>query len=219
MTIRILIADDHGVVREGLGVLLSAEPDMEVIGEALDGEEAVSAAVNKEPDLVLMDVSMPESGGGIEATRRIKEVAPQVQVLMLTMHEDTELMREAIRAGASGYILKRAIKAELIHAIQTVMRDQLYVHPVMARNLLANGDPSQQRQPSEKTPAHSHLPLTAREIDVLRLLAQGYTNRQSAEKLDISVRTVEFHRTNLTNKLGLQGRVELMRYAEEKGLV
>lgn len=218
MTIRILIADDHGVVREGLGVLLGAEPDMEVIGEVLNGREAVSAAVHEEPDLLLMDVSMPESGG-IEATRRIKEVAPQVRVLMLTMHEDTELLREAIRAGASGYILKRAIKSELIHAIETVMRDQLYLHPVMARHLLTNGELPQRPQPSEEKPLDAHLPLTPREIDVLRLLAQGYTNRQSAEKLDISVRTVEFHRANLTNKLGLQGRLELMRYAEEKGLV
>lgn len=213
MTIRVLIADDHGVIREGLASLLGGEAGFDVIGEAPSAEQAVALALAKRPDLIVMDVSMPEIGG-IEATRRIKAQAPEIRVIMLTVHEDKELMRAAIRAGAGGYVLKRAIKSELLHAIDTVMGDELYVHPVMARILL-------QAMPEERTPAavKPDVPLTPREIDVLRLLAQGYTNRQAGEILGISVRTVEYHRGNLIAKLNLDGRVELIRYAEENGLL
>lgn len=213
MTIRVLVADDHGVVREGLTSLLTGEPGFEVLGEAASAEEAIALALERRPDLVVMDVSMPKMGG-IEATRKLKEEAPGVRVLMLTVHEDKELMRAAIRAGAGGYVLKRAIKSELLHAIRTVMDDQLYVHPVMARILLM-------AMPEERDPValEPDVPLTPREIDVLRLLAQGYTNRQAGKILGISVRTVEYHRGNLTAKLKLDGRVQLIRYAEEHGLL
>jgi DNA-binding NarL/FixJ family response regulator len=213
MTIRVLVADDHGVVREGLTSLLSGEPGFDVLGEAGSAEEAVALALERRPDLVVMDVSMPKMGG-IEATRKLKDEAPGVRVLMLTVHEDKELMRAAIRAGAGGYVLKRAIKSELLHAIRTVMDDQLYVHPVMARILLM-------AMPEERDPVavEPDVPLTPREIDVLRLLAQGYTNRQAGKILGISVRTVEYHRGNLTAKLKLDGRVQLIRYAEEHGLL
>ncbi len=130
MPIRLLIADDHGVVRAGLVALLNAETGMEVVGEAGDEQTAVALSTEKRPDVVLMDLSMPESGG-IEATKRITQLLPDVKVLILTVHEDLGLMQEAIRSGASGYILKRAIKSELINAIHTVMRNELYVHPAM----------------------------------------------------------------------------------------
>ena len=213
MSIRILIADDHGVLRAGLIALLNSETDMEVVGEADDENSAVALTIEKRPDVVLMDISMPDSGG-IQATRRIKQLASESRVLILTVHEDKGLMQEAIRAGAMGYILKRAIKSELINAIHTVMRDELYVHPAMARLLfLENPAPA-----APSTELYSE-PLTSREVEVLRLIAQGYTNSQAAEILHISIRTVEYHRGNLTAKLNLRSRVELMRYAEEKDLI
>lgn len=213
MSIRILIADDHGVLRAGLVALLNAETGFEVVGEAGDENSAVALAVEKRPDVALMDISMPDSGG-IEATRRIKQLVPETRVLILTVHEDKGLMQEAIRSGAMGYILKRAIKSELINAIHTVMRDDLYLHPAMARLLLMENRDS--NSTSEKFIPEQ---LTPRETEVLRMIAQGYTNSQAAERLNISVRTVEYHRGNLTAKLNLRSRVELMRYAEEKGLI
>jgi len=162
---------------------------------------------------VLMDLSMPDSGG-IEATRRIKQLVPEARILILTVHEDKGLMQEGIRSGAMGYILKRAVKSELINAIHVVMRNELYLHPAMARLLLLE-NPAPTSEVKESGPD----PLTPREIEVLRLIAQGYTNGRAAEILNISVRTVEYHRSNLTEKLHLHSRVDLMRYAEEKGLI
>ncbi len=214
MTVRILIADDHGVLRAGLIALLNDEPGMEVVGEADDENSAVSLATEKRPDVVLMDLSMPNTGG-IEATRRIKQLVPEARVLILTVHEDKSLMQEAIRSGAMGYILKRAVKSELINAIQAVIRGELYLHPAMARLLFM------EQQPPTSPQAVKFIPetLTSREIEVLRLIAQGYTNSQAAEMLCISVRTVEYHRSNLTAKLNMHSRVELIRYAEENGLI
>ena len=213
MPIRLLIVDDHSILRAGLMALLNAETEMEVVGEAGDENSAVTLAVEKQPDVVLMDISMPD-GGGIEATRRIKQLVPEARVLILTVHEDKGLMQEAIRSGAMGYILKRAIKSELINAIYTVMRNELYLHPAMARLLLLE-NPTLPSKVTESIPE----PLTAREIEVLRLIAQGYTNNRAAEILNISVRTVEYHRGNLTAKLNLHSRVDLMRYAEENHLI
>lgn len=213
MPIRLLVADDHGLLRAGLVALLNAETGMTVVGEAEDEHSAVSLTAEKRPDIVLMDISMPNSGG-IEATRRIKQLVPEAKILILTVHEDKGLMQEAIRAGAMGYILKRAIKSELVNAIHAVLRDELYLHPAMARLLfLEHSAP----QPQETVPFPEEL--TYREKEILRLIARGYTNNQAAEKLHISVRTVEYHRGNLTAKLNLRSRSELMRYAEEKGLV
>lgn len=213
MPIRLLVADDHGLLRAGLVALLNAETGMTVIGEADDEHSAVSLAVEKRPDVILMDISMPDSGG-IEATRRIKQLVPETKILILTVHEDKGLMQEAIQAGATGYILKRAIKSELVNAIHAVLRDELYLHPAMARLLFLENQPMQSHQTKMNVET-----LTGREIEVLRCIARGYTNSQAAERLHLSVRTVEYHRGNLTAKLNLRSRSELMRYAEERGLI
>ncbi len=213
MTIRILIADDHGVLRAGLRALLSAESELEVVDEASNGEEALALATELQPDVILLDISMPGSSG-IDVTRRLKQTLPQARVLILTVHEDEGLLQEAIQAGASGYIIKRAVESELIDAIRAVWRGDLYVHPAMTRALLKEISPA--------PPAAKEAPveaLTPREVEVLRLIAQGYTNRQMADMLSISVRTVESHRSNLMGKLNLRSRVELVRYARESKLI
>jgi two-component system response regulator NreC len=209
---RIIVADDHGVLRAGLRALLNDEPDLEVAGEAADGDEALRLTRELEPDIVLMDINMPGCGG-IETTRRLMELRPNVRVLILTVHEDKSLLQAAIRAGAAGYILKRAVESELIDAIRAVARGDLYVHPAMTRALLEGTHhiPDIEREVTQA--------LTPREVEVLRLIAQGHTNRQIADLLHIGVRTVESHRANLMDKLGLRSRVELVRYASKHGLL
>jgi two-component system response regulator NreC len=210
--IRVLIADDHGVLRAGLRALLESEAGMEVVGEAGSGEEALLLAQKLLPDVVLMDVSMPEIGG-IEATRRLVKKLPEARVLILTVHEDGAMLQEAIQAGAAGYVLKRALKPELIMAIQAVARGDLYIHPSMTRNLF----PTSARRAAPRSAGVEQL--TAREVEILRLIAQGYTNSQVGNLLKISVRTVEYHRGNLMGKLALQSRVELVRFASENSLL
>lgn len=211
MTIRLVIADDHGVLRAGLRALLNAEPDMQVVGEAASGREALRLVAELTPDILLLDINMPDPGG-LEVLQQLQTTAPAPRVLILTFYEDEALLRQAIEAGACGYITKRAIESELIDAVRAVQRGELYIHPSMTRALLA---------PAPTTLTDSNLveQLTPREIEVLRYIAQGYTNRQIADELCISVRTVESHRANLTAKLGLRGRVELVRYAREHGLI
>ena len=210
MTVRILIADDHGVLRAGLRALLHGAADMQVVAEAGNGEEALVVAGRVRPDIVLLDISMPGLDG-IEATRRLKQIVPDTQVLIMTMHEDTGLLREALRAGASGYIIKRAVESELIIAIQAVSRGELYVHPALTRGLFQALAPDSPPKEAEA--------LTPREVDVLRLIAEGYTNRQIAEALTLSVRTVESHRASIMDKLGLHSRAELAKHAAERGLL
>jgi two-component system, NarL family, response regulator NreC len=211
MPIQILIADDHGVLRAGLRTLLNAEPNLEVIAEASDGNDVLRLASELRPDIVLLDISMP-GPGGIEVTRRLKEALPELRVLILTAHEDESLLREAVQAGAAGYIIKRAVESELINAIHSVWRGDLYVHPAMTRALL------KETSLFPAIPEPSMESLTPREIEVLRLIAKGYTNGQIAKELSLSVRTVESHRANLMGKLELRSRVELVRYAMEHGL-
>jgi len=210
--IRILIADDHPVVRSGIRAVLGAESDLEVIGEAQDGAEALRLVETLHPDLVLIDITMPPEDG-IKTTRRLKEEHPGLTVLILTMHEDESLLHEALRAGAAGYVIKRAESSELIQAIHAASRGDIYVHPAMTRALIEQPITIEHRRGS---PAFT---LTPRELDVLRLLAKGNTNRQIAELLGLSVRTVENHRANLMDKLGLVSRVELVSYAEEHDLL
>jgi two-component system response regulator NreC len=212
MTVEIFLADDHGVLRAGLRALLNGEPDLEVVGEAATGDEVVRLAADLEPDIVLLDLNMP-GPGGIEVTRQLQDLLPETRVLVLTVHEDEGLLREAIDSGASGYIIKRAVESELINAIRAVARGEMYVHPSMTRALL-----NERTQP-EPTLSGRYESLTPRETDVLRLIVRGYTNRQSAEELGLSVRTVETHRANLMGKLGLKSRVELVRWAADNDLL
>lgn len=223
MTTQILIADDQGLLRAGLRALLSKENDLEVIGEADNGAAVLELAKNLSPEVVLLDISMPGLDG-IEATKRLKKILPEAKVLIITVHEDESLLQEAIRAGAAGYIVKRAVESELIDAIRAVRRGDMYIHPTMTRALLKDFPTKDDgRSRLEPPKATSYDPpveaLTPREVDVLRLIAKGCTNRQMAEELCISVRTVEGHRANLMGKLNLQGRVELVRYAREHDLV
>jgi two-component system response regulator NreC len=210
--IRILVADDHAVVRTGLRALLLADPDLEVVGEAGDGGETLRLAEELHPDLVLLDITMPPENG-IKTARKLKEAHPELVVLFLSMHEDEGMLHEALRAGASGYVIKRAEESEILHAIHAASRGDIYVHPAMTRALLQQPVTSEHRRGS---PAD---PLTRRELDVLRLLAKGNTNRQIAGLLGLSMRTVENHRANLMGKLGLVSRVELVNYAEEHNLL
>jgi len=185
---------------------------MVVVGEASNGEDALQMARQLRPDVVVMDISMPGCGG-IEATRQLTESVPGVHVLILSLHEDSSLLQEALRAGASGYILKRALESELINAINAVARGDMYVHPAMTRALFFE----EETEPAKEQASLD--PLTPREIEVIQLLANGYTNRQIASALAISIRTVESHRSNLMNKLDLHNRSDLVRYAARNGLL
>lgn len=210
--INVLIADDHAIVRTGLRALLRSEPGLQLAGEATGGYEAIELVGKTRPDVLILDLSMPDLDG-IAVTRQLKPEYPDLRILILTVHEDEAMLREAIRAGASGYIVKHAAEAELIAAIKAIRHGDLYVDPAMLRVLLVES-----AKPRMEDPA-SPDPLTPRETDVLKLIVQGYTNRQVGEELGISVRTVEGHRANLLEKLGLRTRVELVRYARDRGLI
>lgn len=212
MATRILIVDDHRLLRAGLKTLLNSDPNLEVVGEATSGEEALKVVHETQPDVVLLDLAM--SGmDGLEATRRLVQLVPGIRVLIMTMHEDSELMKECVRAGAKGYIIKRAAESELMDAIYAVQRDVIYIHPSLMQSLISP------KQKSGVQPPNETEALSAREVEVLQLIVKGYTNRQISEALSISVRTVETHRSNVMDKLNLHSRVELVRYATEHGLV
>ncbi len=212
MLIRILISDDHGLIRAGLRALLEDVPDLQVVGEAEDGFAALRLAAELQPDIVLMDVSMPGLSG-IEATRQIREISPKTRVLAMTVHEDEGILREMFRAGASGFIIKRAADTELINAIRIVEQGYNYVHPAMTSALLKDIAPDKASDTDHKET------LSPRETDVLLLLARGYTNRQIAQELNLSQRTIEGYRASLVSKLGFSSRVELMNYVEQEGLM
>jgi two-component system response regulator NreC len=210
---RILIADDHAIVRAGLRTLLAADATMELVGEATGGYEAIDLAQRTRPDILLLDLSMPDLDG-ISVTREVRQRQPEARVLILTVHEEQALLREALRAGASGYILKQAAEGELLAAIHVLMRGDMYVDPAMMRDLLHD---TVERAAPPGAPAGG--PLTPRETEILKYIVRGYTNRQIGAELSISVRTVEGHRANLSSKLGIQSRVEFVRYAREHGLI
>lgn len=211
MAIRILLADDHGLIRAGLRLLLNDVPDFEVIGEAENGKSTLRLVEELKPDIVVMDISMGDMNG-IEATRKLGKISPETKVIALTVHEDEGMLREMINAGAEGYVIKRAAETDLIHAINAVSQGYMYVHPAMISTLV-----------KDLTSEHSNKSngkeiLTQRETQVLCLLARGYTNRQIAQELNLSQRTIEGHRSSLVTKLHISSRAELMEYVDVHGL-
>jgi two-component system response regulator NreC len=211
--IRLLLVDDHQIVRAGLRMLFMAEQDMEVVGEVDDAEAALQAVRELEPDVVLMDVAMPGMSG-IEATRRIKAANPDIAVLALTMHEDEAYFFEMLNAGASGYMPKRAAPDDLVSAIRVVNQGNVFLYPTLAKMLVKDF-----LQRSESDPEGRAEVLTPREREVLTYIADGFTNRQIGAALSISHKTVDRHRENIMRKLNLHNRVELVKYAIEKGLI
>jgi DNA-binding NarL/FixJ family response regulator len=214
MKIRILLADDHTILRAGLKMMLNAQSDMEVVGEAQDGQQAVQEAQRLQPDVVLMDITMPDMNG-IEATRHIKRILPDIRILVLTMHEHDEYVFQALRAGASGYMLKEAADTELITAIHVIKSGQFYLSPT-AQSVVV-GDYLQRVRTGEERDSYSSL--TEREREILKLVAEGHTNNQIAERLVISPKTVDTHRTHIMDKLNLHSRAELVKYAMRRGLL
>lgn len=211
--IRVLIADDHTILREGIRSLLEREPDIEVVGEAADGAEAVAKVDQLRPDAVLLDVGMPNMNG-IEATRRIKAKHPDICVLILSMHDDEEYVRPLMQSGASGYVLKRSATTDLVVALRAAVRGHTVLAPELARSAFGSERP--QAAPAK---AETYDNLTQREVEVLRLIAEGLTNQEIADKLVISVKTVQAHRANIMEKLDLHDAVELTKYAIRKGII
>jgi two-component system response regulator NreC len=209
--IRVLVVDDHAVLRAGLRMLIRAQADMDVVGEAADAEEAVRKALEARPDVVLMDLSMP-GAGGIRAIECLRQDCPTSRVLVLTMHDVPAYLRSALAAGASGYVVKSAADSELLSAIRGVYRGRTVLDPELAASALQN---TLGRRPAGG-PAGA---LSPREREVLDLIAQGYTNQQIADRFGLSVKTIETHRSRLVEKLGLRSRAELVRYALDSGLL
>ncbi len=214
--IRILIADDHSVVREGLRALLSRVADFAVVGEASDGEEVVRLVGERQPNVVIIDISMPKLNG-VEATRRIKAIAPETGVLVLTIHENEEYVSQIVAAGANGYVLKDAGRKELIAAVRAVVGGDRFFSPGVSRMIIEDFLTRSQQHPGK--PAESSSMLTGRETEVLQHIARGMTNAQIADKLFLSVRTINTHRTNLMQKLDIHNTAGLVRYAVDHGLV
>lgn len=212
--IKLLLADDHAVLRAGLKALLNSQPDMEIIAEAADGEEAVRKSAELTPDIVIMDISMPILTG-LEATRKIKKQNPAVKVLVLTVHEDEIYLHRMLRAGASSYVPKKAADTELLAAIRATYQGEHFIHSSMTTGLVSELRDKEMVGVDKRNPGG----LSKRESEVLRLLAMGHTNQQIADKLFLSVRTVETYKARLKDKLGLQGRAELVRYAMLRGFL
>jgi DNA-binding NarL/FixJ family response regulator len=209
--IRILIAEDHAMVREGLKLLIDSQPHMQVIGEAENGQAAVERSQELAPDIVLMDVTMPEMNG-LKATEKLRQECPHIKVLALTRHKDQGYLHEMMRAGAAGYVLKQNTAAELIHAIDAVASGGNYLDPAIAGKLIGRCIGGQAKMNSE-----TQGELSPREADVLRLIAWGYSNKEIAARLDISIKTVEAHKANSCRKLGLQSRIDIVRLAFLQG--
>lgn len=213
--IRVLIADDHTLVRQGIRLLLETAPDVKVVGEASDGAEAIRLAVELRPDLVLMDIAMPILDG-LEATREIKRLEPHIHILALTMHEGEDYFFKILAAGAAGYVLKRAAANDLLAAVHTVAKGEVFLYPSLAKKLVADylgrveGHESEVRAPAGLTP---------REQEVLGHIASGLSNREIAERLTVSLSTVQTHYAHIIEKLNLRNRTELVKYALRHGLI
>jgi DNA-binding NarL/FixJ family response regulator len=207
---RILIADDHGIVRSGIRLLLERQADLEVVAEAADGIEAVAQALSSRPDLCILDVGMPRMTG-LQAAREIRTHVPDVRVLMLSMHDDEHYLFEALKAGASGYVLKREADQDLVGAVRAVLRGEAFLTNAAERTMVRQWMADGAEGPT--------VPLTPREEEVVKLIAEAYTNTQIAGLLHLSEKTIESHRANVLRKLGMRDRVELVRYAIRRGLI
>ena len=210
--LRVYLADDHAVVREGLKALINAQPGMTVVGEAADGLTACEQVPGLRPDVVVVDVSMPGLGGA-QATERLRRECPAVKVLALTVHEDNGYLRRLLAAGAAGYVLKRAAAEELIHAIRAVAAGGIYIDPSLAGKVIG----SFVRKPRPEGVPQPALELSDREAAVVRLIAAGYSNKEIGTRLELSARTVETYKARALEKLGLQSRADLVRYALQRG--
>lgn len=205
--IKILIAEDHQTVREGIKLLIAAQPDMEVIGEAGDGEEAIELAKRLSPDLIVMDVSMPRMNG-LKATKQLRTMQLDLRILTLTRHTDDGYLRQLIAAGSNGYVLKQSAPEQLITAIRTIAEGEAFLDPSLTQRVL--GGYASRAQPLR---GERKGDLSTREEEVLRMIAQGYSNKEVAARLDLSVKTVEAHKANGMQKLGFSSRIELVRFA------
>ena len=209
--IRILLVEDHETVREGLRMIVSAQPDMEVVGEAGDGRAAIECAQELQPDVVVMDVSMPRMNG-LKATGKLLELCPQTKVLTLTRHTDDGYLQELLRAGASGYVLKQSAPAELLRAIRTVATGGKYLDPAITGKVMGN---YVSRRTSVRADAQASI--SEREAEVLRLIAWGYSNKEIGARLELSVKTIEAHKANAMRKLDMRSRIDIVRYALLQG--
>lgn len=210
--IKILLADDHTILREGLKSLLATEPDIEIVGEVSNGYDAIATAGRVKPDIVLMDIGMPVMNG-LEATRKLKEQYPEIKVLILTQYDSQEYLFTVLSAGASGYVLKRTASTELVWAIKTVNEGLAYLSPVMTQTLI------REYLKSEETSSKTKDILTPREQEVLKLVAEGLTNQEIADTLVLSLKTVQTHRAHIMEKLNFHDRTELVKYAIKKGVI
>jgi DNA-binding NarL/FixJ family response regulator len=211
---RILLADDHGIVRQGLRAVLSRDPSFEVVGESSDGREAVRLADTLQPDVVIMDISMPQLNG-IEAAKQILKSSSRVSVIMLSMHSDETYIIRALSAGVKGYLLKESAEVDLVRAVQTVAQGKPFFSPAVTSALLED----YMRSMQQRNLKDSYDLLTEREQEVLQLLAEGKSNKEAAAVLDVSTNTIETHRTNLMQKLGLHNTAEIVLYAVRKKII
>lgn len=209
--IRVFLADDHAVLRTGLKMFINSQDDMVCVGEAGNGKSTLAQVRQLRPDLVLLDLSMPGLGG-LEALPEIIKQAPETRVLILTMHTEEDYLHQAIKQGAAGYILKQAVDQELLSAIRATMRGEVYIHPAMTRALL-----DQMISSVQQPEGHMEVILSEREREVLQWVARGYTNQEVADRLSLSVKTIETYRSRATTKLGLKSRAALVRYAQQQG--
>jgi len=211
--IKVMIADDHALVREGISAFLRMSSDIEVVGEASDGLEAIEMAREINPDIILMDIAMPRLGG-IEATIELKKICPNTKILIVTQYDDKEYVNRLLKAGVSGYILKHAAGTDLIAAIKAVSRGEFYLCPALASDVIDG-----YLGKKEITVEEPYERLTDREKQVLKLIAEGHTHKEIADMLNISAKTVIAHQTNLTEKLGISNRSALIRFALQKGII
>jgi DNA-binding NarL/FixJ family response regulator len=212
LTTRILVADDHAIVRQGLRLVLNAEPDLEVVAEAADGSEAIERALGDDIDLAILDISMPRKTG-LQAAHELSRRRPELRILILSMYDNEQFLFEALKVGASGYVLKSGADDEIVEACRAAMRGQTFFYPnavsSLVRDFLGRADAR----------GADGDPLTPRELEILKLIAEAHSSKEIAEMLVISVKTVERHRANILEKLGMRDRVELTRYAIRRGLI